>query len=58
MRIKEKISEQLRKKEADEEYLAQALNNVIQMVIGIMDCISLEVRKMLIYSIRRFDLIF
>nr|HPK30478.1 hypothetical protein [Bacteroidales bacterium] len=42
MRIKEKISEQLRKKEADEEYLAQALNNVIQMVIGIMDCISLS----------------
>lgn len=42
VRLREKISQQLRDKGADDAKLAKALNKVMQMVIGIMDCISLS----------------
>lgn len=42
MRLREKISQQLRNKRADDERLSKTLNKVMQMVIGIMDCVSLS----------------
>jgi heme exporter protein D len=40
--LREKISQQLRDKEADDEKLSTTLSRVMQIVIGIMDCISLS----------------
>jgi len=42
MRLREKISQQLRNKRHDDEKLSKTLNKVMQMVIGIMDCVSLS----------------
>ncbi len=41
-RLREKISQQLRNKGADDEKMAKILNKIMQMVIGLMDCISLS----------------